>query len=413
MNQEEKIKAIQNLWMRFNSNIGALYSFFEKLTVLADQIDEEKLQAIVNELEFIFKDKLDIKKDVRKYIPSVDDLDVQPDFSKDKTVQEITESIKDPEVINVINGWGENHPHRLQRLKRAYSKAFNDPPVTGILIRRSMLVSLITFFEIFLSDLYKCHYLMIGTSQEAAEKEAKKLMGGDWRNKMFNLNKIGLGIPFFTEHVDTIYEYTQRRHLTVHNDGVVDQKYKNNIPSNKYDIGDHLLVSTQYFQNAIDNILLFGFFLYYNQLQQISDDEQFINKKLDEFVISTLEKQRFQLILLLAENRENLALSQERIQVLEANRAIAYRGLNSTEEVDKIVNMLEKEEHSWKVDLAICMLKNDIKSLKVKMTQIPSKVNLAEILLWPLFDPVKDQVWFRQLSYKKKKQEIGKTVKRR
>ncbi|MBK6793020.1 MAG: hypothetical protein IPG80_10890 [Anaerolineales bacterium] len=46
MNQEEKIKAIQNLWMRFNSNIGALYSFFEKVTELADEADREKIKNI-------------------------------------------------------------------------------------------------------------------------------------------------------------------------------------------------------------------------------------------------------------------------------------------------------------------------------------------------------------------------------
>jgi hypothetical protein len=42
-------------WTRFNSNVSALYSFFEKLTEIADTFDKEKIKRMSIDLAPLFK----------------------------------------------------------------------------------------------------------------------------------------------------------------------------------------------------------------------------------------------------------------------------------------------------------------------------------------------------------------------
>ncbi len=364
LQQEEKSKLIQSSWMRFNSNIGALHSFFENLTKFADEADKLKVKKFAEELTHIFKDKLEIvEKDISKFIPSVDDWDVYPDFRKDESVREMISTIKDEEFKNIASKWDQSHPFKSQRLVRIFSSAFNDPPVSGVLLRRSMLVSLVTFLEIFLEDTYKNYYLCLGQSKAEAEKGASALMKGNWRDqKIANLQKIGLDISTISKYSDEILEIAQRRHLIVHNDGIVDEGYNKNVP-NRYNIGDHLLVSTQYFQKAINLIHTFGFLLFYNQLIQYETNKQTQLSKLYDFIYNSLTLKRYGLVIDLPENTEDLNLTEHTQQILLINKAIAFRELGETEKVELVVKNLKNTEHHRQIDLAISMLRNDIATL--------------------------------------------------
>lgn len=67
--------------MRFNSNIGALYSFYEKVTELADETDREKIKALSIRLAILFRDDPEkVEKELASLFPSIDDLDIYPDI---------------------------------------------------------------------------------------------------------------------------------------------------------------------------------------------------------------------------------------------------------------------------------------------------------------------------------------------
>ena len=412
LQREDKSKLVQSSWMRFNSNMGALHSFFENLTKFADEADKLKVKKFAEELAHIFKDKLEIvEKDISKFIPSVDDWDVYPDFRNDESVREMISTIKDEEFKNIASEWDQSHPFKSQRLVRIFSTAFNDPPVSGVLLRRSMLVSLVTFLEIFLEDTYKNHYLCLGQSKVEAEKAANALMKGNWRDqKIANLQRIGLNFSAISKYSNEIFEIAQRRHLIVHNDGIVDENYNKYIP-NRYNIGDHLLVSTQYFQRAINTIHTFGFLLFYNQLAHHEDNKQIQYHKLDEFILNSLRMKRYGLIIDLSENADDLDLPEHKQQIFLVNRAIAFRELGKMEEVNILIDSLENRQPDWQIDLAISMLRNDITTLKRQMLQLPNTPDIAKISQWPLFDPVKDQIWFKAALMKKSKVRLSSRTK--
>jgi hypothetical protein len=410
---EEKSKLTQNAWMRFNSNIGALYSFFEKLTQTADNLDEADVKKLVNEMAFIFEDKPDIvEKDVLKYIPSVDNLDVFPDFRKTADFRDMLSAIQDQKVKDALIEWQTKKPYRAQRFVRLFSSAFNDPPIKGILIRRSMLVSLVTFLEIFIEDLYKNYFLSLDKSKAEAEKEASKLMSGNWREKLLRLEKIQLDTPIVSKYLEEIFEITQRRNTLVHNDGIVDEKYEHYFPG-KYKIGDHLLVSTQYFQRAIDLVHKLGFFLFYHQWKHYEKTEQNVYSKLNDFMLDSLRQKRYSLVLELSANFEYFELPDDKNLVVLANRAIAFRDTNKPEDVKQIVAYLENTNHDLFIDIAISMLKNDIPKLQHQIEQIPKSPNSATISTWPLFEPVRNAVWFKMAFMKKSKIQAPKKKRRK
>lgn len=412
LSEEEKSKLIQSSWMRFNSNIGALYAFFENLTIAADATDKANVKQFAKELAFIFKDKSEtVEKDISKFIPSVDDLDVFPDFRRDDSAKEIISAMQDPDLKQALLEWGDKHPYRSQKFVRAFLSAFNNPPVSGVLIRRSMLVSLVTFWEILFEDLYKNYYLALDKTRNEAEKEASKLMYGNWKEKIANLKKIGLDISVTKKYSLEVFEITQRRNLLVHNDGVVNEKYFSYFP-NKYQLGDHLLVSTRYFQRAIDMMHMFGFLLFYKQWAQYEENNQSLYGKLYEFIVNSLNQKRYSLVLELSENSESLELPEDKKHVILVNRAIAFRETNKAEEVNKIVAYLEETKHDWQIEMAISMLKNDIPKLQQQIKQAPKGLVIATISAWPLFDPVRDAVWFKMALMKKDRVQLPKKKRR-
>ncbi len=406
MNQEEKVKMIQNAWLRFNSNIGALFALFENLTSSADEIDKAQIRQIANELAFIFKDKSELaEKDIKKFIPSVDDLDVYPNFRKNESVKEIVLAFQDQEIRDAIVEWEGKKPYRSERFRRLFSSVFNNPPMNGVLIRRSMLVSLSTFLEIFLEDTYKSHHLTLGETKENAQKAADKLMRGGWQKRLENLQVIGLSTPIISKYIDEVVEIAQRRNLLVHNDGVVDDDYITRT-TNRYEVGDHLLVSTKYFQRAIDIFHVLGFVLSYSQLEQHEENKQLLYNKLDGFVLDSLEQKRYSLVLELSENSESLNLSEDKKLIVSANRAIAFRELGKAKEVDGIVSRLMNVDHGWQRDVAISMLTNDISALKRQLKDSPNVPNIVRISTWPLFDPVRNEPWFKIAFAKKSKVQL-------
>lgn len=412
MNQEAKVKMIQNTWLRFNSNIGALYALFENLTANADETDKFQIQQIANELAFIFKGSSEIaEKDIKKFIPSVDDLDVYPDFRKDESVKEIIFGLQDQKIKDAILEWETKKPYRAERFRRLFSLAFNNPPMNGILIRRSMLVSLVTFLEIFLEDTYNSHYLALGETKESAQKSTNKLTRGGWQQRLGNLRTIGLDISIISKYSYEIIEVVQRRNLLVHNDGVVDDNYKAKI-SNRYEIGDHLLVSTRYFQRAIDIFHVFGFVLFYSQFGRYEENKQSLYNKLDEFMLDSLGRKRYYLVLEISENSESLNIFEDKQLIVLVNRAIAFRELGKAEEVDRIVSHLMNTEHNWQIDMAISMLTNDIPSLKRQIKDAPNVPNIVRISTWPLFDPVKNEPWFKIAFAKKIKVQLPRKTGR-
>ena len=412
LNKEEKSKQLLNLWTSFNSNIGALYSFFEKVTELADEADKEKIKAISAKLAGLFRDNPDeVEMEIASLFPSIDDLDIYPDIRNNESIKEMMEELKDASFIEQVKGWEKKHPFKSQKFMEILLSAFTDPPMSGVMLRRSMLVSLVTFLEILVQDAFVSHFLVQCETKEKALKLADGMSKG-WGQRLSNLEKIGLGSLAQSKYREEIIEITKRRNLLVHNDGVVDDDYLEKAPQKYKSLkpGSIFIVSTKYLQRALDIAYTFGLYLCVSQWKLNSIPETAQSKEIDKLLIPSLNQKRYSLVLEITNHLSDESLPKQVPQRFLADRAIAFRELGQTREVRKIISKLEKLDDHWSNSVAIAMLTNNIADLQktLKDDKVP-----ANISYWPLFDPVKNEIWFKQLFLQKNKREMAKMRNKR
>ncbi|MBK6793019.1 MAG: hypothetical protein IPG80_10885 [Anaerolineales bacterium] len=231
-------------------------------------------------------------------------------------------------------------------------------------------------------------------------------MSKSWGKRLSNLEKIGLGTLAQLKYKEEIIEIIKRRNLLVHNDGIVDETYLEKAPQNTgLKPGSIFIVSTKYFQRALDIAYAFGFYLCIKQwkLSNIPELEQ--SKEIDKFLIPSLNQKRYSLVLEITNHITDECLPNQLPQRFLADRAIAFRELGQTKEVTKIVVKLKELDDHWSKSVAIAMLTNNITDLQkiLKDDRVP-----ANISYWPLFDPVKNELWFKQLFLQKNKKEWQK-----
>lgn len=411
-NEKEKSLQLQNIWMRFNSNIGALYSFFEKVIELADTSDKEKLQAISEKLAGLFRDNPDeVKKEITRFFPSIDDLDIYPDIRNDESAKELLEEFKDTSFIEQVKEWETKHPFKSQKFAEILFSAFNDPPMNGVILRKSILISLVTFLELLIQDVFVGHFLAQGETKKRALELADS-MSTSWGKRLSNLEKIGLGTLAQSKYKEEIIEITKRRNLLVHNDGVIDddylekamQKYRSLKP------GSIFIVSTQYLQRALDIIYTFGLYVCIKQWKTSHIPELEQSKEIDKLLIPALNKKRYKLIMEITSHLSDDSLPVQMPQRFLVDRAIAFRELGQEKEVKKIVTKLQALDDHWSNSVAITMLTNDINGLQkaLKDNKVPPNISF-----WPLFDPVKNEIWFKNIFMIKNKSAVRNQGKKR
>lgn len=407
----EKSKNPLDIWRRFNSNIGAIYSFSEKVIELADESDREKIRVIVAKAAGLFKDNPDeAEKEITRFLPTIDDLDIYPDIRNDESSKEILDEFKNASFIEQIKTWEKKHPFKKQKFNEILFSAYTDPPMNGVILRKSILISLVTFLEILIQDIFASHFLAQGETKKKALELSNSLSKG-WGQRLSNLEEIGLGTLAQSKYREEIIEITKRRNLLVHNDGVVDDDYLKKAPQKFKSLkpGSVFIVSTNYLQRAIDITYTFGFYLCIKQWKASNTPEKVQSDEIDKFLLPALNKKRYSLVLEVTNHLRDECLPKQYPQRFLVDRAIAFRELGQENEVKKIITKLEKLEAHWSNPVAIAMLTNNIPDLQkaLKDNNVP-----AHISSWPLFDPVKNEVWFKQIFMIKNKPVVNSNKRR-
>lgn len=376
LNQEDRKKLLFNTWMRFNSNMGSLYAFFEKATELLDASDRAKVKEISSKLAILLKESPEqVEQDMEIFFPSLDDLDIYPDIRNSDSVKEMYAAFQDSVFKDKILEWEQKHPFKSRKFLEIVYSAFIDPPISGIILRKSMLVTLMTFLEMLYQEMIVNHHLIHGETKEQAIQHAKETEEG-WGKRFSYVEKIGLGIRMQSRYKDKIVEMAKRRNLLVHNDGVVDDGYLEKAPQQYKSLkpGTIFIVSTQYFQSAIDIAYTLGFHLCLASWRAngVPDAEQ--NKQMDAFMIPTLNQRRHKLVLEITKFLNEAEFPRHSYERLLVDRAIAFRELGETKKVSKIISKLRSADDHWSIRVAIAMLANDINSLQreLKSNRVPA-----------------------------------------
>lgn len=350
MEQEQTFVKIFN---HFTINIQSIRVFNEQIGSLADEHDRNVMQQ--------FTDR------VNELLPEIED--------SEGTV-EIVGSNGETGAPNGADGntGASEEPIQLPvdadtmwSLLHTLRSTAKQSPGQGPLLRQGALITLVSFFEILVSDLIQIFYRMnpgalpdrslsladlrrLGSIEDAenqlAYEEADSIVREslDVQLKYFtDRPKVNLG-PLDAER-KFLTEVFQRRHLLVHNNGVVNQQYRRNVDRElveeyEAEVDRKLTASKRYLDAAIDTVYTAGVSLLqlcWRKWDKGSTDVA-DTIVINDILVESLNEKRFGLTVRMCERLKGMKCAVERSAgMVRVNHAIALKGLNRSDEMEEIL----------------------------------------------------------------------------
>ncbi|MFT3895292.1 MAG: hypothetical protein QM730_27015 [Anaerolineales bacterium] len=178
--------------------------------------------------------------------------------------------------------------------------------------------------------------------------------------------------------------------------------------------GTILAVSTKRLQNILDLIFSFGIVLCQSHWSSYEPNSKERKDKIDQLILTSFDDRRYSFIIQLTERLMVLDLPINIKQRLLVDKAVALREMNQPDDVAHIVSELENVEHDWQIAIAISTLKKDYATLRAQLAQAHSKYKIQTYAHWPLFETIKNEIWFKiALTQSRKKADFPKDKKKR
>ncbi len=409
---EQRDKLFNQIWFRFNSNVGSLLMFSREITTIADRLDQEKIHEVAADLAHVFGDEpADVEKELLEFFPSLDHLEIYPDFRQNPDVKEIFAFFQTGEFKKRTLDWVFEHPAKANKLANVINTEFNEPPNNGIILRRSALIQLTGFLELLLQDLFFAYLYLHPDNKLAqqdnamlkiwAQDQAEIKMKGGWRKRIENISALEADLGSTEQYLDDLIEITQRRNLMVHNDGVIDDDFLERIPDRyknekEWKPGQTLVVSTEYLQRAFDVTHLIGCIL--NQAiwrKWAGTSPKKASETFSNFIFTVLKQERYQLVSDLADFSVSLSLPKKISQIVKVNQAIAFRETKQHNKLQRSISELSRSNPSLPIQIALSVLRMDYKNTQILLVHAANKNLLKNISKdWPLFYPIKNEPWF-------------------
>lgn len=420
-------KLFYGIWQGFNANIGSLWLFSQQITKMADQLDLEKVHEVSAQLAPLFgDDPKDVETELLEFLPSLDDLEIYPNFLENPNVRETFQFFQTSEFKKHTLEWASQQPDKAHKLADIYATYLAEPPANGILLRRSALVSLVGFLELLLENLFFAYFyytnLNLDINSDAHKKQAQKRADKamrtkrGWSERIENFQKLGIQLGTAQNYVDELLEIVHRRNLIVHNNGLVDEGYMQFAPE-KFrprgaEIGKVLIVSTRYLLRAFSVVTVFGFALSQACWRQWTPGRNLkkANQTVESLVYATLKQERYELIRELAGICINIQLPSRQEQFVQVNLAIAQRELGNVDDMHQIISALSRSNPEWRVKIALAVLQGDNSKTQLLLSRARRQNNLVQISkYWPLFKHVQNESWFLNIFGEPRYHQVPKT----
>jgi hypothetical protein len=405
----------QQIWQGFEANFGALWLFSDEVSKHADQLDRTRIHEYAKEMaDALGDDPQQVEQELLEFTPSLDELDVYPDFRQRPDVREAIQFFRESHFKTRVRKWAIENPQKAHKFSMVFSSYLAHPPVSGILLRRNVLVSLVGFLELFLENLLFGYYFYTDLGEDPksdahkekarrkAEKENSPREG--WRGRIEKFRQLDIDLSHIQVYVDELLEIAQRRNLIVHNDGVVDETYLKRAPAayqpSGLQKGQFLLVSTRYLTRAFHVVVIFAVTLSQACWRQWHPNK---NKKradqlLERYLFTILKDGRYGLAVDLGTVSQQFSLPRFSSQIIKIHQAIAFRELGKKTEMMQVVNEFPEGNRDWRVPIALAILREDFPLAQQLLVQAAKKNKLIDISpFWSLFNPVKDESWFQRM----------------
>jgi hypothetical protein len=402
------------IWYGFQCNFGALRLFGEEVSKHADQLDRDRIRELAKDMADIFGDDPEqVEAELLEFTPFLDDLDVLPDIRLNPQVQETFRGFRDSKFKSRVTRWSHDNPRKAYKLGDVFFDYLAHPPLSGILLRRGAFVSLIGFLEQLLENLLFGYFysdskdgLTDEEQEDAARRKAKNALSRSdgWRGRLQIFQKLGVDIGEAQDYFDELLEITQRRNLLVHKDGVIDGRYLRDVPQgfmpNGAEAGKILLVTSRYLPRAFDVVAVFAFALTQSCWRQrlCGGRKKRANKALDLFIYTELRKDRYEVVVELVKISKQFKLPDSYAQMIQVNQAVAFRKLERFPEMRAVLSELSGTDREWWVDVAQSIFQEDFQQVQLLLAQAAKNNVLKNVTpFWPLFEPVRNEVWFQKM----------------
>lgn len=367
---------------------------------MSEETGEEKKSSPVRKIQMNFKNAV---QGIRLFV-----TDVSPAAREhDQRAQETTERVRAGIRSIMISGSGKRKllPEeeekagpaitRIMGLVKDYDVAWTnlvwDDELHERLLLKSSFMMVIASFDYLLSDLLHCFYekypkslndemlLSLGELRKCAdvneaihalmEKKIEAVLFNPFiKQKTFFQKDLKINTAERIVDWDLVNEACQRRNLLVHNDGIVNRRYLNNIVASrgakKVKEGDHLSVNKEYFDKVYYEILTGGIVLAQNCWRK-----WFKNDLLhaDSTLVELLDKEVVQREYAVAEKlclfcREVKTGTEESRHDMDILFCETLKRLGRESEFEKEIRELEKKALSDRQLAALAAVKGDRKA---------------------------------------------------
>jgi hypothetical protein len=232
------------------------------------------------------------------------------------------------------------------------------------------------------------------------EREAEKILRGSHEGHLNWLRKHNIGVPK-DGVVDRYLCLVQKRHLFVHQNGVVNKSYldfcrSQKMPIDGLAIGERLRLNKKDILNASADLIELAIILFKAYCDKVEPGTAIADGEINNRIFRALELQDYSLALQIADIPEkygfqiNCDVSE---QMIRANKAIALYGLDKHEDLDTLLSEWRVSALSDEFKLARAVLKKDWPQAATLVRNIgidDSKVSRSAYQRWPLFR------WFRE-----------------
>jgi hypothetical protein len=387
---KEEENTLRRIFDSFTSNMNGLLEFVNNLAPVVTKYDDKQIRKIEQ-----------VTKKIAKIIGPSGEI-----TAKEREISikgEITEE-KVGELITVLK--------KLPRLTVNQAE----------LLYRSSFIMLISYFDYFLSDIMHCYYESYPKSISGKDfsinlnelnlcsdiKEAiqvvinKKidsvLYDNLKRQKDYLKNELRIEIKEDIIEWNIIDEATERRNIIVHNNGVINKRYLENVdfsivPEKKKDIkeGEEISVNEEYFKRVFNEILIAGIILIECCWRKWKkDDIDAADARLINAMYRELEREEWHIaerLGLYSKEKDFEAYNTANRLYLDINYCQSLKWNKKQNELDRELKKFDISTLSPKYIVAICALKSDKEKFYENVEKAITIDNMEEdsFANWPLF----------------------------
>lgn len=424
-------KITLDYWM----NINSLKSYAETLKPLAIDKDKIKYESfLTNLLKDMGMSENDIEEFGKEKIAQFTEIAVtsqgQDDFlEKFINLTQDSFNIQELNMEKLLDLMNTEEKYKMLRLLNRGMYSMESSKAD--LLYRSALITLISYFEVFIAEILHLYYnikpqalsgddkilsynelVKFDTIEEAIDRIASEKIEGflrgsleDWKN--FFQKQLKINLSELISNWEDFVEIYQRRHLLVHNDRRINNQYLNKVEKKwfdkqekSYNVGDILEITDDYLFNAIKLFLVVGIKLIdlcWDKL--LPDEKDMRDTNLVSLIYELLFRKEWETAEMFcchALNRDCYSPSIKQIYIM--NRWLCLKRMSKwniiKNEVDKFDHNASNPTYSLCVYSLVEDKNNFYKTLPIAVQCGLKRQDLVE---WPVFYEMRQTEEFKQM----------------